>query len=397
MVLYVIMNREPVLAPPEDVVADPYRRGLLRTAGLVGVGLLAAACGRGYIQPLEAPTPRPPEQASPPEPYQYPDMHKGLKDSSDPELRQLAKYEAMLGHGLEHMTLVTDLPRNTEEAKSQAETMRRRLLEWGKRGIKPIVIMEPRHGEENAELSKLHSPAYIGIAEAAPGVLDTYFRTLRWAGISDEQMGTWIPYPEPNVSKWAGGVTDSDTFRANVTGAAQCIKAHFPNAKVSVVLDSAPYSTEHSTKSHLLQYVKGINHPNDPTSSNLIDSFGIQGLPQGYKDRAERFLSAQATIACANELGVKDVWVTTGSAAGHTASGGGRLTFSDATRGGQLWDELQQLRLMQAAGLNVGVNLFARNEGGVDWSYSRNTHALGLLEAALTATSRAGFETNLII
>jgi len=386
------MNRDPWhITPPEAGVADPSRRALLIATGAGGI-LAIAGCGRGDIQPLEAPTPSPPEEAPPPEPYSYPNVHEGLEESNDPQLRLLAAYERRLGHGLEYMTLVTGLPHSAEEATSHAKAMHERLFKWHKFGIKPIVVMEPRYGNEAADLSRLHSQDYIGVADSAPGVLDIYFRTLRWAGVTDEQMGTWVPYPEPNVPKWGGGVTDPGTFRANVTGAAQCIKTHFSNAKVSIMLDSTSYRTGDDAKSHLLSYTKGINHPTDPVSSNLVDSVGLQGLPAKHGDRAERFLPAQAVIACANELDVKEVWVASGSFASRKLPGEGRLTMSDAARTAQLFDELQQLKLMQAAGLNVHVNLLVGNERGVDWSYERSPL---VLEAALTAAAHAGFETTL--
>src|SRR5438309_11698976 len=120
------------------------------------------------------------------------------------------------------------------------------MQEWSKRGMKPRVVMLPTFDGVGPNAKKA-DPVQLGTEEytGEQGTLDAYFRTIKQAGVTDEEMGTWMLYPGPNRPD--SGIT-ADQFRTNATGAAQRPKTHFTSAKVGVVLDG----TYHSGNSDLL-------------------------------------------------------------------------------------------------------------------------------------------------
>ncbi len=361
------------MAAAEADVTDPQRRLLLASSVVVGAGLLlsAAGCGRDHIPKLEDVTPRPEGtfgmDRTESGPYEYPRVHKKLIKSDDPQLRLLARYEQRLGHGVKSMPMVVGLPRNAAEAERQGMAMASRLHEWSKHGIKPVVFMEPTYQSgAQANPKELHTPGFVSVVDASPGVLSVYFRTLFRAGVTDEQMGTWIPYPDPRE----GTSVSPKLFKANVTGAAQCIKAHFRGAKVGVMLNGS------NSREHLLKSTEDM-------PVGLIDSFGLQGFPRTPHDAASKFLNYRDAVACAKQLGVQDVWINTGT----------RLEHDTAERAAQLRAEFEQALAVQDSGYKVRVNIFAaRHARDGNWSYTSG-QGPELLHAAMAGAAEAGLET----
>jgi hypothetical protein len=104
----------------------------------------------------------------------------------------------------------------------------------------------------------------------------------------------------------------------------------------------------------------------------LIDSFGLQGFPWEVADDAANYLPAQSAMACATRLGVKDIWLNTGSFARRKADNGADITADANTRLAHLGGELAQALAINQQGFNVNVNLYAKNDypDGPDWSYT---------------------------
>lgn len=372
------------------------RRGFLLLAGGAVAAALLAGCTSDTERP-DAVSPAPTEPTVEPSkaeaPLVLPPPHKGMEHSTDPQLRKLAAYERALGYGFESMPLSSGLPRDVEEARTLGASMSARLKEWGKYGIRPVVLMEPifEIGSELADLTSLGTPGYINDM----GVLDTYFQGMRWEGVTDEQMGTWVPYPNPNLAIWGDGITSPAIFRANAVGAAQCLKTHFREAHVSILLNrttqpdgDTPGNPGSSSLVKLLDYVGDV--PPD-----LFDSFGLQGFPWERNDRPADFLSAGAAMACAARLSANRVWLNTGSFS-HRKDGATDLVIDPERRIAVLNQVLEQATFVRQSGPDVNINLLAINRADqVDWSYPTATDR-DMLDAWVQRAAQAGVSVTLL-
>lgn len=291
--------------------------------------------------------------------------HLGLSSSYVPGLRKLAEHEQVCGGSfVDAMMFFTNMPRNSSEAIGYANSVAAGLKQFAKFGIKPLVVLEPTTSAGYVNFQEFRSGAY-------DSVLDVYFSTLKSLGISDQTMGVWVPFPESNIPEW--GNTNPDDVSACITKTAQFQKKHFPSSKTSVLLDSKSYPSGNSwdggSYASLVPYVKNI-------PVGLIDSFGLQGYPWPDPQpdhNAARFLNPQLAKDAANQLGVKDIWLSTGTYHKGTAWTGQIFSLSPAQRQSILADILNQAKQLKAGGFNVSVHIFAENKLGVaegnDWSY----------------------------
>lgn len=289
-----------------------------------------------------------------------------------PEVALLKRYERETGVAPEMMKFIT-MPGSVTEAREQATALAGSLKTWSNSNASPMIIMEPTlDSGDNLDLNKLGDGAY----DAA---FDTYFCTLKESGITDKEMGTWVPLPEPNLPEWKGGVTDPELFARNITKIAGSIKKYFPKAPVSIMLDSTTYlpspdpdwNNGSTSTAQLEKYVS--------IKPGLIDSFGFQGFTWTNEDAPNDYLNADAAIACARRLGVKNVWFNTGTyKKTHNPDDDKHpLIASNARRESILNGVLEQAKTVQAAGLHVDtINIFAQNtfdgsDGTADFTYTK--------------------------
>src|SRR6266550_564404 len=289
-----------------------------------------------------------------------------MSQSADPELREVSEYERRLGHHFDAVMRFTGLPSDVPQARSMGTGTAATMREYARYGVRPLMVMEPTADDGKVDLTALSSPGSIAI-------LDAYFAALTAHGVTDEEMGTWVLLPEPNLPEWQDGNTDPALFRTNFVTLARALKRHFPAAEVSLMLDSTVYSAgvyHHggAAVDELLPYVSGL-------PAGLVDSFGLQGFPWAAADQPADYLSAGAAIACARRLGVRDVWFNTGTASRYRDATSGAVTsvpFSSRAR--QLAGSLAEAAAVRAAGLNiVRINLFGQAklaDDGADWSYT---------------------------
>jgi hypothetical protein len=292
-------------------------------------------------------------------------IHQGLAASYVPSLRKLAEYEQVCGGSfVDAMMFFTNMPRNSSEATEYANNVAAGLKQFAKFGIKPLVVLEPTTSAGYVNFQDFKSGAY-------DSVLDAYFSTLKSLGINDQTMGVWVPFPESNIPEW--GNTNPDDVSACITKTVQFQKKHFPGSKASVLLDSKSYPSGNSwnggSYASLVPYVKNI-------PAGLIDSFGLQGYPwpDPQPDHsAAHFLNPQLAKDAANQLGVKDIWLSTGTYHKGTAWTGQVFSLSPAQRQAILADIINQAKQLKVSGFNVSVHIFAENKLGAaegnDWSY----------------------------
>jgi len=297
--------------------------------------------------------------------------HPELSLSKNTSLKKLAEYEQLCdGSAVDSLMVFIAMPTTKEEALQQASTSVETLTEFSKHGIVPLVVFEPSFSS-----STVISDIKNGLYDLA---FQTYFSVLKTSGITDEQMGTWVPFPEANTPAWHN--TSPSDFTANVKKVATFQKEMFPNSKTSVLLNSWSYQSDDSSWSRgepksLLPYVTDLPH-------SLIDSFGLQGFP--YKAPANEtpmnrltvteFLPGHLAREAAEKLGVRTIWLNTGTFSHmHTGSQETEVQLSAEERSGILAAILKEATSIQKDKFTTYVNLFAQDKSGadeqVDWSY----------------------------
>jgi hypothetical protein len=297
--------------------------------------------------------------------------HVNLTDSKSPVLQKLAEYEEVCkGAVADRLMTFFPMPTDSDEAREFARSAASELKEFSKHGISPLVVFEP-----SLEKKDILKTIRAGRHDQA---LEDYYIALKQDGVTDALMGTWVLFPEANTPSW--NTTDPHDFAANVTKIATLQKTAFPESKVTVLLNSVSYpdyddSWSRGEKKSLEPYMKDI-------PKNLVDSFGYQGFPyappassgEEKQLQADQFLAPVLAIEAAKNLGVRDIWLNTGTfKTMHAKNPADQVTLSTQQRDILLKDVIKQVQRIQAQDFAVMVNLFSEDKThtaeGVDWSY----------------------------
>jgi len=304
--------------------------------------------------------------------------HANLRNSSVPQLRKYAEYEQVCGSAIaERVSFFVPTPRNTTEAKEFGSEVAGRLHEFARQGMSPLVILEPTlSGGGIANFKEYRAGKY----DAA---LDAYFAAIKANGVTDAMMGMWLVFPEGNIPVW-NNVSPSD-FAACVTKTVQFQKKHFPRSKATILLDSKTYPTGTSWSGgkyvSLLPYVQKIPR-------GLIDSFGLQGFPWAAPANtnwassynSKEYLRTDFAIEAARKLGIRSVWLNTGTfARAYAQNPQQTVKLSPKQRQIMLDGVIVQARKVVAAGMRLSVHVFAEDKSttaeGIDWSYWKTGQA----------------------
>jgi hypothetical protein len=294
----------------------------------------------------------------------------GLATAASAQLKKLAQYEAVCGSGvISRLSFFVPTPTTVAEARAYAADVITQLRTFAKYNVQPVVFFEPNTTHGKVSLSLYRSGAYNT-------ALDTYFKTIKQAGITNAMMGTWVPIPEGNLPEWTS-VNPID-FVGCVTRAATYQKKYFPTSRASIMLDTMTYTTpgnyDNGRAISLLPFIKNI-------PSGLIDSFGLQGFPwsppateKGTSNGLPKdYLRVAFAAEAARALKVKYVWLNTGTFATAYAGQKGQVTATPVQRLSLLNDVVGQVKLLQAQGFSVSVHMFnedkSRSTEGIDWSY----------------------------
>jgi hypothetical protein len=299
---------------------------------------------------------------------------EGLEQAKDPHLRKLAEYQAVCDSFVtDRMMVFTDMPKDELVARAAAKKMAETLKEFSYFGVKPLVIVEP-----------VSEWGLIDFEEFGTGFYDewirAYFSTLKSEGITNEMMGAWVPFPEANLPYWNHANATPKDFAAIVNKYLSFMKAEFPQAKGSVMLNSATYDNDDFDWANgeyvsLIPYVSGIQR-------GLVDSFGIQGFswapPAGSQRSgifdAREYLNARLAMEAADALGTKEIWFNTGSfGSKYTLDEEKMITIEPGKRKDILNGILSEVATAQQKGYTVWINLFSEDKSrlaeATDWSY----------------------------
>lgn len=304
-----------------------------------------------------------------------------LEGASDPTLRKLADYQTTCQSFVaEELMIFAQMPPNEERAEILGNIVAGRLQEFAQYGVKPLVIIEPADGVTQLSFSDFNDGVYTPY-------LEKYFDTIKAAGITDQQMGTWVPFPEANVPYWNHGEALPEDFGENVNIFMKTMKDRFPEAEGSILLNSVTYDPEDSEWANgyytsLVPYIRTI----DP---QYIDSVGIQGFPWVSRTNpdqprveifeTQRFLGMDFALEAAAFMRKNEIWVNTGSfSARYTNDPEGLARVGISKRKtilNDIIDEVLRARddLSEIRDIRVKINLFAEDKSNTaeatDWSY----------------------------
>lgn len=288
------------------------------------------------------------------------------KSTTDVQLKTVSEYEqACKSAFIDDMMLFTNMPISVTNAEMYADKMAGRLREFKAQNIKPIVIVEPDSDW-----------GFVDFQEFAAGNYDewitAYFKELQKAGIDEDTLGLWIPFPEPQQPYWNNN-GNPDDFAHAINRYFGIMRQIFPQAHTGILLDSQV--SEDNQASQLLAYTRLIDN-------KLVDVAGLQGFPWHPTedgDTREPIISASVFAPAylleevAKSLDTQDVLLNIGSYRHRKVGNGGDIAITSATRKAVLDSIVYESKLLTKADYNITVNIFAENKfnqkEGTDWSY----------------------------
>jgi hypothetical protein len=287
-------------------------------------------------------------------------------------LQKLAVYQQAC-HSLatDTMMIFTSIPASNSQAQRYADEDAVMLKDFAKHGVRPVVIAEPTD-KDGTNLD------FVQLANGSLNpVFETYFTRLKSNGITDEQLGIWNPFPEANLPYWQN--SHPQYFSPAVNNYLTALKAQFPQAHTSILLNSATYENtdfnwENGDYESLVPYVKDIK-------PGLVEYAGLQGFPwMASQDgaasifNAAEFLNPDLLVEMAEHLGTKKVWFNTGTfESKYTLDPSRAVTVQPERRKAIFSTVNEQALALQKQGYQVAVNVFAEDKSKTseetNWSY----------------------------
>jgi hypothetical protein len=265
------------------------------------------------------------------------------------------------------------MPTSDKNAVSAAQQDAATLKEFAKYGVRPLVIAEPTDYVTDAQLDY----AKFLPKNTYTRYIDMYFAELKKAGITEQQMGIWNPFPEANLPYWKNN--KPEYFAPNVNLYVSILRKYFPTVPTSIMLNTATYEPTDFDWANgdyvsLLPYIKGIK----PGTLNYV---GLQGFPWMPKQggntnilNAAEFLNPTIVSEAADYLKVKQVWLNTGTFSEKYALDPAKIAYlSPQQRKAILATISEQARTLQKRGYAVSVNMFTQDKSQAaeetNWSY----------------------------
>lgn len=293
-----------------------------------------------------------------------------LSATRDRDLRKLAGFQSSYGYVGKSLSFFTMIPADLESDLGEAEGVAAKLKAFAAAGVRPVVWSEPPD-----------DLALIDIARGTKKIYwEEYFNRIKSMGVTDAQMGLWVPYPEINAPLWNRQGFAPGDFAKLMNSFSIAYKKVFPGAEAGILLNSYSYvpsdvDWEFGKAESYLPYVKGITRGN-------VDVVGIQAFPwwprkndpdKAPLDTVSKFLFMKWAVESANVLGTKSIMVHSGVP--HTMHEGSatEVTIPDTTRARVMREIGNVLVTYEKLGYDMSLSLFLEDKSdvgeGVDWSF----------------------------
>ncbi len=288
-------------------------------------------------------------------------------------LRKLMGYqEACHSFATGTMMVFVGMPVSQATATQGAQQDAAMLKQFAHYGVRPLVIAEPTDYTtgNNIDFGKFAAGNFTRW-------VDVYFQGLKAAGVTDEQMGIWNPFPEANLPYWANN--QPQYFAPDVNIYVSTMHKYFPHTPASIMLNSATYQTtdfnwQSGEYDSLMPYIKGI-------TKGSISYAGLEGFPwvppQGGSGpilNAAEFLAPSIISETADYLGTKNIWLNTGTFSQKYALDPTQLAAVSPQQRKEILTTIDQQALtLQKQGYQVSINIFAQDKSKAseetNWSY----------------------------
>ena len=315
-------------------------------------------------------------------------------------LNQLDVYQQICNSGVaSKMMIFTDLILNETQISNRLNSLAENLRDFSAAGIIPVIVIEPSDNGELIDFQDIASGKYNLL-------FDKYFATLKSKGITDKQMGVWVPFPEPNVPNWKSQGSTPIDFSDMVNNYGTALKKVFPTTKMSILLNSYTFdpSDEEWANGQAIdftEYIRGIK-------GSLVDSIGVQGFPwvsRASQDRIEQFdatdfLQPDLAIKAARLLKVKEIWFNTGTFLyKYTNDAVNRIHIYAGTRQTINNSILAVATNVQSQDYNVWINEFVQDKSrtaeATNWAYVINAAHQKAFKNMIKALTDAGIGVSL--
>jgi hypothetical protein len=323
-----------------------------------------------------------------------------LGQSINAMLKQLAKYQDLCGSKVaDKMMVFTQIPSSSNSVQPLANEIAAILKEYSAYGLTPVVIAEPTDGDTQLSFTQFAKGVFNP-------VLDQYFAAIKNAGITGQQMGIWVPFPEANIPTWnSEGSTPAD-FGLLINNYSSALKKYFPTTQVSVLMNYTSFAP--SDKGYTTPKIANYDEYLKNIKPGLVNSFGMQGFPWVESNKAsdnsvsdpQVFLQPTNAMKAANQLGVSTIWFNSGTLASkYTQNPNLRVNVSAADRQAINNDKLSVFDQVQNAGYKVWVNEFVQDKSNTveqtNFSYLQTPQDQAIFKDFITKLNAKGLSVSL--
>ncbi len=311
-----------------------------------------------------------------------------ISNADDVHLAKLSAYQELCGSYVTDKWMVFGrFVEDADDARTYAAEVADKLRKFHDAGVRPVMIIEPYIRSEAMSYSQFLNGKY-------DKPLALFFDELKRLSVTDDMMGTWVPFPESNTPSWNNKDTEPADFARAVNKYLRAMKAVFPAADGSILLNATTYDPndaqwENGDYIGLDSYIQEIDH-------SLVSSFGVQGFPWIARSESrtppilspDEFLQPELVINAAQELRTRDIWVNTGTFISKYTGTESQAVMTAGQRREILSNILQTVQSIQDYQQNeyrVSINLFAEDKSTknekTDWSYmAASDHKAVLVE-----------------
>ncbi len=322
----------------------------------------------------------------------------------DANLERLKEYQDVCSSYVTNKMMVfTTFAQDDASAAAAAASLAHTLKQFKQSGVTPLVVAEPYITGGAMSYQNYLAGNY-------DSGMDAFFQHLQADGVTNDMIGTWVPFPESNVPGWNNIGTEPHDFALCVNKYLTLLKQYYPSAQGTILLSATTYQPDdinwnNGDYESLSPYVDGID-------SKLVTSVGIEGFPwmsnaQQTKRTifsASEFLQPDLAIGMAQVLHTRDIWINTGTfASKYTNDPSKTVTLTVAERE-EILSDILSVAVNNVQNYNenqyrVSINLFSEDKSNTDeatdWSYFQNSESQAALKSFLSQAHADGIPVSI--